>query len=100
MTEYTKAKNALMDCLRKKGFPDAFGEEIAKNLGGLRAILRMCSYLERSGPISAEEIVDEMLCIREEIQTWRAKKAKERANAVYNDVLWNGLNPDGDESEG
>ena len=44
-----------------------------------------------------EEVVDEMLAIRSEIETWRAKKDSEDANARYNEMLYYGLGNDEDE---
>ena len=38
-----------------------------------------------------EEVVDEMLAIRSEIEAWRAKKNSEDANAKYNEMLYYGL---------
>ena len=38
-------------------------------------------------PHSEELLVDEMLAICSEIESWREKKANEQANARYNEIL-------------
>ena len=59
---------------------------------------RMTSYIYQAKPSSMEEVVDEMLAIRSEIETWRAKKDSEEANAKYNEMLYYGLgNDEGEE---
>ena len=52
---------------------------------------RMTSYIYQAKPKSMEEVVDEMLAIRSEIETWRVKKDSENANAKYNEMLYYGL---------
>ena len=58
---------------------------------------RMTSYIYQAKPKSMEEVVDEMLAIRSEIETWRAKKESEDANAKYNEMLYYGLGNDEEE---
>ena len=42
-------------------------------------------------PKKAELVVDEMLAIKGEIETWREKKESEEANARYNEYLNKGF---------
>ena len=85
------SRDNLMSAVRSLGYPDKLGEEIVKNLGSPKALDRMTSYIYQAKPKSMEEVVDEMLAIRSEIETWRAKKDSEDANAKYNEMLYYGL---------
>ena len=58
---------------------------------------RMIAYLHYVKPKTEELVVDEMLAIRSEIDAWKEKKASERANARYNEMLNYGL--DGAEED-
>ena len=49
-----------------------------------KAKRRMTAYLGYVKPKKAEIIVDEMLAIMSEIETWREKKTSQEANARYN----------------
>lgn len=95
--EWTRAKDDLVTVLKDLGFPEEFGDEIAKNLGGPKAIRRMTAYLLHERPKDPETIVDEMLAIRSEIDSWRNKKKSEEANSRYNEVMRYGL---GDSEDG
>ena len=57
------------------GFPQELGEAVARHLGSPKAIDRMTAYLDYAKPSRAEEIVDEMLAIRADIDAWKEKKA-------------------------
>ena len=83
--------------IRSLGYPDELGEAVVKNLGSPKAMDRMTSYLAHVKPTTPELVVDEMLAIRSEIETWKAKKDSEEANAKYNEMLYYGL---GDVDEG
>lgn len=91
------SRDNLMTAVRSLGYPDKLGEEIVKNLGSPKAMDRMTSYIYQAKPKSMEEVVDEMLAIRSEIETWRAKKDSEDANAKYNELLYYGLGNDEEE---
>ena len=93
------AKNRMMDALTKLGFPEALGDQIVKNLGSPKAMDRMTCYLNNVKPKKAELVVDEMLAICSDIARWRDKKESERANAVYNEVLYFGLENLPDEED-
>lgn len=85
--EWVRAKEEMMDSLAQLGYPRELGNEIAKNLGSPKAMWRMTSYLDKVKPDKVEMVVDEMLAIRTEIESWRSKKAGEEANAKYNEML-------------
>ncbi len=85
--EWADARDELVSSITGLGFPESFGNEIAKNLGSPKAMKRMKAYLYYVQPKSADLIVDEMLAICSDIDTWRKKKAGEEANARYNEML-------------
>ena len=86
-TEWMIERDRLVRAVKSLGFPPELGEQIAKQLGGPKAIRRMTSYLGQTKPRSAEEIVDEMLAICSDIAAWRRKKECEESNARYNEML-------------
>ena len=85
--EWLRAKKEMLDSLTELGYPKELGDEIAKNLGSPKAMWRMTSYLDKVKPERVELVVDEMLAIRTEIESWRNKKASEEVNAKYNEML-------------
>lgn len=90
-TIWTRAKNDLIEAITALGFPKELGDAAAKHLGSSKAIDRMASYLRQAKPSRAEEIVDEMLAIRAEIDAWKEKKASQHASGTINEMLWYGL---------
>ena len=88
---WTRTKDELVRSVERLGFPAELGEAVAKHLGSPKAMERMISYLDYVKPKSEELIVDEMLAIRSEIDAWKEKKASEKANARYNEMLNFGL---------
>lgn len=89
--EWNIAKDRLVAAIRQLGFREELGEQIAKMLGSPKAMERMISYLMYVKPRSDELVVDEALAIMSDIESWRAKKAAEEANAGYNEILYYGL---------
>ena len=89
--EWARKRDELVAAVKNLGFPGALGEQIAKQLGSPKAMDRMLAYLYNVKPNTAELIVDEMLAICSDIDTWHNKKAAEEANARYNEILNNGL---------
>ena len=87
-TEWTKAKNRLIQAVSSLGFPQEFGEVMARQLGSPKAIDRMVSYIYQAKPVTEEMLVDEMLAICEEISTWREKKAGREAQEKDNAYLF------------
>ncbi len=92
--EWIRARDELVREIRKLGFPEELGQQIAKQLGSPKAMSRMMGYLVNVRPGSAELIVDEMLAICSDIDRWRDKKACEEANAKYNELLYRSNNAD------
>ena len=86
-SEWSAAKERLVQTVVQLGFREDLGEAIARNLGSPKAMERMISYLINVKPHSEELLVDEMLAICSEIESWREKKASEQANARYNEIL-------------
>ncbi len=89
--EWRYAYDDLISTVTSLGFPEELGILVAKNLGSPKAMKRMAAYLCSVKPKSEELVVDEMLAIMSEIEAWRAKKASEKANAAYNEMLFHGL---------
>ena len=85
--EWVRARDELVRNIERLGFPAELGEEIAKNLCSPKAMERMNAYLFYVKPRSAELIVDEMLAICSDIESWRERKAAQEANARYNELL-------------
>ena len=98
-TMWIRTKEKLLESLRTLGYPDALGDEIAKNLGSPKAMERMISYLDCVKPVKIELVVDEMLAIKSEIDAWKEKKASEAANAAYNEMLYYGLGTEEESKE-
>ena len=89
--EWASTRDELVYAVNNLGFPDELGNLIAKQLGSPKAMRRMIGYLYNAKPNSEEAIVDEMLAICSDIDRWKEKKASEKANASYNDMLNYGL---------
>ena len=89
-SDWLRKKNELVASIKKLGFPAALGEQVAANLGGIKAMDRMIAYLDYVKPRKAELVVDEMLAICSEIEAWHKKKDSQEANIAYNDWLENG----------
>ena len=89
--EWARTKLELVGEIKKLGFPESLGNEIAVNLGSPKAMERMIAYLHYVKPNKAELIVDEMLAICSDIDRWHKKKMSEEANASINTILEEGL---------
>ena len=77
--EWNLAREELVQEVVSLGFPPELGEAAARHLGSPKAMERMRKYLIYARPRRAEELVDEMLAIREEIDAWRQRKAARQA---------------------
>ena len=86
--EWSMAKSDLCREVLSLGFPREFGDLLAKDLGSPRAMGRMAAYLRTTKPHSVEMIVDEMLAIAAEVQTWRERKESQEAQASYTAYLF------------
>ena len=88
---WARTRDELAGAVQILGFPAELGKAIAGILGSPKAMNRMIAYLNYAKPTSEELIVDEALAIRSEIDAWRDKKASEKANARYNEMLMFGF---------
>ena len=93
-TQWTQSRDALIRAIIELGFPEELGDAIARHLGSPKAIDRMTAYLTYAQPKRAEDVVDEMLAIRSEIDAWKEKKDSQRASGQVNEMLWYGLSVD------
>ena len=81
--QWTSARNDLAAALSSLGYPEELADLLARELGAPKAIDRMASWVRLARPRTMEMIVDEMLAIKAEIDTWREKKAGQEAQAGY-----------------
>ena len=88
---WEQSRDALVAVIVSLGFPAELGEMIARHLGSPKGIDRMTAYLQYERPTDDRMIVDEMLAISEEIESWRKKKNSRASNAAYNELLYYGL---------
>lgn len=71
---WAQAKDRLVTAVTGIGFSAELAELMARQLGSPRAIDPMTSYVYQARPRTEEMLVDEMLAICAEIETWREKK--------------------------
>ena len=84
---WTHSRDRLVSALESLGFPAEFGDTVARFIGSPKGMERMVSYLNYEKPGRIEDIADEMLAIKSDIDWWREKKESENANAAYNEIL-------------
>ena len=95
---WAQARDRLVAAVTGIGFSAELAELMAKQLGIPKAIDRMVSYIRQAHPRTEEMLVDEMLAICAEIETWRQKKESQEAQARYNSWLYyKKWNPDEEE---
>ena len=82
------SRDHLAAAVASLGYPEEFADLLAKQLGSPKAIDRMVSYIRQAHPRTEELLVDEMLAICAEIETWREKKESQEAQARYNARLY------------
>ena len=85
---WVQAKERLVAAVTDLGYSAELAELMVRELGSPKAIDRMTSYIRQARPRTEEMLVDEMLAIKEEIETWQAKKEAEEAQASYNARLY------------
>ena len=86
--QWAQARDRLVADVTGIGFSAELAELMARQLGSPRAIDRMTSYVYQARPRTEEMLVDEMLAICAEIETWREKKESQEAQARYNARLY------------
>ena len=85
---WVQARDRLAAAVTGIGFPAELAELMARQLGSPKAIDRMTSYVHHARPRTEDMLVDEMLAICAEIETWREKKESQEAQARYNARLY------------
>ena len=95
---WAQARDRLVAAVTGIGYSAELAEPMAKQLKSPKAIDRMVSYIRQAHPRTEEMLVDEMLAICAEIETWRQKKESQEAQARYNSWLYyKKWNPDEEE---
>ncbi len=84
---WSRSRDQLVRAVTHLGFSAELAELMAKQLKSPRAIDRMCSYIRQAHPRSEEMLVDEMLSICAEIDTWRERKRSLEAQSRYSAML-------------
>ncbi len=84
---WATSRNQLAAAVSSLGYPEELADLLAKQLGSPRGIDRLTSYLYHAKPGTIEMIIDEMLAIRSDIDTWREKKESQEAQASYSSWL-------------
>ena len=72
------------------GYPESFALLIAREMATEYTANRIIAYFGRAGKPSLEEVADEMLAIKAEIDAWREKKEAMEAQASYSARLFYG----------
>ena len=85
---WAQARDRLVAAVTGIGFSAELADLMARELGSPKAIDRMTSYGDQARPRTEERLVDEMLAICSEIETWREKKESQEAQARYNARLY------------
>ena len=83
-----QSRNRLVAAVTGLGFSAELAELMARQLKSPKAVDRMTSYVYQARPRTEEMLVDEMLAICAEIETWREKKESQEAQARYNARLY------------
>ena len=95
---WAQARDRLVAAVTTLGFSAELAELMAKQLGSPKAVDRMTSYVRQARPRTEEMLVDEMLAICAEIETWRERKDSREAQARYSARLYHQkLEPDEEE---
>ena len=85
-------------CCHRAGVSRELACLMAKHLGGPRAIDRMTSNVHQARPRAEEMLVDGMLAICAEIETWHEREESREAQARYSARLYSQKpEPDGEE---
>ena len=95
--EWGRKRAELVQAVVRLGFPEDLGSAAAEMLGSLRAMDRLIGYLRQAKPKRIEQVADEILAIRAEIDAWKAKIEGEEANRKINEMIWRGFREDEDE---
>ena len=80
---WAHSRDRLASAVGTIGLPGEMADLLAKQLKSPKAIDRMTAYIYRAHPDSMEMLVDEMLAICADTESWRKKKESEEAQAGY-----------------
>ena len=95
---WSRSRDNLVRAVTSLGFSAELADLLARELGSPNAIDRMASYVQQAHPRTEEMLVDEMLAIKAEIDTWRERKEAMGAQAGYNARLYYQRMEEDDES--
>ena len=85
---WSESRDRLVAAVTASGFSAELAELMARQLKSPKAIDRMTSYVYQARPRNEEMLVDEMLAICADIETWCEKKESKEAQAKYNARLY------------
>ena len=88
MTEWSAARENLRKAVTALGYPADLADLLAREIGSPKGINRLTAYIYHAQPATLEMLVDEMLAIKAQIDTWREKKESQEAQAGYNAYLF------------
>ena len=91
MIQRSEKSLQLNKMMVKMGYPSDFCEEITKNLNTDYTAQRMIGYLYNYGAMPPVEVVDEMLAILSDRNSFIRKKQMEETNASWNELRMSGL---------
>ena len=87
---WSRSRDNLVRAVTALGFSSELADLLARELGSPKASDRMTGYVRQAKPHSEEMLVDEMLSIKAEIETWRERKEAMEAQASYSARLFYG----------
>ena len=93
---WSRSRDNLVRAVTSLGFSPELADRLARELGSPKAIDRMANYVRQAHPRTEEMLVDEMLAIKSEIETWRERKEAMEAQASYSARLFYGKPVDED----
>ena len=97
MKPRTEKSMELYHIMLKRGYPEAFCDQVTKNLNTDWTAQRMIGYLSHYKKLPMEEIADEMLAILSDRNRIMQKKHLESANASWNEYLMHGFDRDDED---
>ena len=84
---WANARDRLAAAVDSAGFPSELADLLARELKSPKAIDRLTSWLYLARPRSLETIVDEMLAIRADLDTWTERIESREAQASITNWL-------------
>ena len=87
MKEWAQARDSLREAVTGLGYPPDLADLLAREIGSPKGIDRLTAYIDHARPATLEMLVDEMLAIKAQIETWPEKKESQAAQAGYNAYL-------------